>query len=301
MLKSRVSEGLRLSRFLDEEREAVFLVEGTEAIALCEREGFCKVAPSRAIGLFDNMDRLGCSQVRGFASRTKLAPLPLQAMNDRQVFTVVRDHIRTGRLVGVRQDGKGNSQAQGGGLAQRRLIREIESLVRGRLSLAGRSYKLVADVDLAKMPRRDDYEVVSHDQAVDVLARLAGQPGAGGLAELLGKASKLLTRDWRPPASEPDGLILLRHVPVLAAASIEAPAITPSQMAKLADEQPATLEVVVLGFDDKPLKGIAYVIEAPDAETYEGDLGASAKTKITSAKKGSAGVTLKWSDTGAST
>jgi hypothetical protein len=61
------------------------------------------------------------------------------------------------------------------------------------------------------------------------------------------------------------------------------------------------LEVVVLGLDDKPLKGLTYAIEAPDAETYEGDLGASAKTKITSAKKGSAGVALKWSEDEAST
>ncbi len=72
--------------------------------------------------------------------------------------------------------------------------------------------------------------------------------------------------------------------------------MTPSQLAKLMVDQSATLEVQVLGFDDKPLDGISYVIEAPDGETYEEDLGSSGKTKITSAKRGSAGVALKWAD-----
>jgi len=74
-------------------------------------------------------------------------------------------------------------------------------------------------------------------------------------------------------------------------------AITPSQLAKLAAaEKSVSLEVMVLGLDDKPLKGISYVIETPDGESHEGDLGSGAKTTVTSAKKGGAGIALKWSE-----
>jgi hypothetical protein len=291
------SERLRISRFHTDDREAVFLVVGTKAIALCEREGFLKVAPARTLGLFEDMDRRRRREVREFVSRMRLAPLALDGMTDAQLLDVVRGHIRNGRLVGVRPGGEASQKAGNETAERRRLIRQIENSARGRLSLAGRRYKLVADVDLGKISSRSEYEVVRHDDAVQVLAHLAAQPGAADLPPLLRQASAQLTRDWRPPITQPDGLILLRHVPVVAADGVEKPSITPSQMAKLlADERSVTLEVVVLDFDDKPLAGIAYVIEAPDGETYDGDLGPSAKTKITSAKKGTAGVTLKWAE-----
>jgi hypothetical protein len=179
----------------------------------------------------------------------------------------------------------------------RRLVAQIERKTGGRhLSLRGRQYKLVVGEDLTQTPGRDLYEVVGHDDAQAVLEGLAEQSATS--AELLRKASDKLSKDWRAPFSHPDGLVLLRRIP----AQVQVPkpqteTITPSQMAKLASE-PVTLEVVVLGLDDKPLDGISYVIESPDSESYEGDLGSSGQTKITSAKKGSAGVALDWSDAG---
>lgn len=295
------AEQLRISRYLASDREAVFLVTCTRAISLCEHEGFRKVAPSHALWLLGSMERRSYFEVRAFVSRMRLSPLPLSRVDDQQLLDLVRGHVRTGRLAGVRPDGAASQQASDETAQQRRLIRKIEQSVRGRLGLAGRAYKLVADADLGKLPGRDDYEVVRHDEAQSALARLAAQHAAGELPDLLRQASEKLTRDWRPPLSQPDGIILLRRLPVIAAIGREAgPAMTPSQLAKLlADEKSVTLEVVVLGLDDKPVKGLTYVIEAPDAETHEGDLGGGAKTKITSTKKGTASVTLKWAEAGA--
>jgi hypothetical protein len=60
--------------------------------------------------------------------------------------------------------------------------------------------------------------VVRQDDARRVLDGLAKQSGAAGeLAGLLGQASAKLTPDWRPPFTQPDGLILLRRSVVLAA------------------------------------------------------------------------------------
>jgi hypothetical protein len=290
-------ERLKVSKSYEDDRLAVFLVESTSAISLCARGGFCKIDRMRAMALVDNMDRVAQANLRLFLARTRLSPFPLDTVDDKQLSILVRNHIRTGRLVAVRQDGESSQQTPSATTEQRRLIREIDSRLRGRLTFSGRRYKLVADVDLARIASRGEFEVVGRDEAVRVLAGMAAQHVGIDLTKLLHQASDKLTRDWRPPFGHPDGLILLRHVPVVAAVAVETTAITPSQMAKLAAaEETVNLEVVVLGLDDKPLAGLSYVIEAPDAETYEGELGASAKTNLTSAKKGRAGVVLKWID-----
>jgi hypothetical protein len=299
---SQVAERLRISRFLREDADAVFLVTCTNAIRMCARGGFLKVAPSRAIGILDNAGRSMYPELRAFVSRARISPFPPSLMDDDGLRELVRGHIRTGGLVGVHRDGKAVTSAGHETGRQRRLIRDIEKILRSRISVAGRSYKLVADVDLGRVPRRHEYEVVRHDEAVQVLERLAALQAGAGLPNLLREASGKLTRDWRPPISQPDGLILLRHVPTVAAVGAPQAPVTPSQMAKLVAQQASvTLEVVVLGLDDKPLQGLTYVIDAPDAETFEGDLGASAKTKITSTRKGTAGVRLGWSEAEAST
>jgi len=120
---------------------------------------------------------------------------------------------------------------------RRLLVREIDQSTGGRLELAGRRYKLVADCDLANVPGRDQYEVLNRDLAGRLLDGLAASPGTSPeLIRLLGQAREQLTRDWRRPFSEPDGLILLRRIPVPRRSAVaHEPAITPSQLKALAE------------------------------------------------------------------
>lgn len=290
-------EGLRVGRTLQGNRAATFIVSGTRALSLCERQGFRRIAPSEALCLLRALDRFCRHELRTFVLEARLCGLPITTMDDARLLDLVCGFVRSGRLVGVRQDGQAALAANQGALRQRQLIRKLGAACRGKLSLAGRTYKLVADVDLDKLPHRQDYEVVRHDDAVRVLAGLGAQHGGAEARELLSQASAHLTRDWRPPFSEPDGLVLVRRLPVVAATGVESLPVTPSQLAKLrAQEQSVSFEVVVLGLDDKPQPGLAYAIDAPDGETHEDDLGSGGKTKVTSAKKGPAAVMLRWSD-----
>ena len=263
------AEQLRISRYLAPDREAVFLVTCTKAISLCERDGFLKVSPSHALWLLGSIERKSYFEVRAFVSRMRLSPFPLQRVDDQEILALVRGHVRTGRLVGVRPDGGASQQASDETAQQRRLIRKIEQGVRGRLGLAGRAYKLVADADLGKLPGRDDYEVVRHDEAQEVLARLAGQHATGELPDLLRQASEKLTQDWRAPHS-PDGLVLLRRIIAQATRPVDlGPALTPSQLKKLAKND--WIEIEVVDQDDEPYVG-HYRLELADKSLYEGEL-----------------------------
>jgi hypothetical protein len=89
-------------------------------------------------------------------------------------------------------------------------------------------------VDLNGLPDRNYYEVVPHEEAKKVLAGLAA--GLGTIADLLATVAEKLTKDWRS-YGEPDGLILLRRSPpARAAATNDAPSITPSQMKEMLAE-----------------------------------------------------------------
>ena len=278
------AEQLRISRHLAPERETVFLVSCTKAISLCEREGFLKVAPSHTLWLLGTMERRSCSEVRAFVSRMRLSPLPLSRLGDQELLDLVRGHVRTGRLAGVRPDGTASQHASDETAQQRRLVRKIEQGIRGRLGLAGRAYKLVADVDLGKLPGRDNYEVVRHDEAVEVLAHLAAQHATSELPELLRQASEKLTRDWRPPLS-PDGLVLLRRIIAQTARPVDSwPALTPSQLRKLAKND--WIEIEVVDQDDEPYIG-HYRLELADKSLREGELGEDGLLAVYETESGS--------------
>jgi hypothetical protein len=179
---------------------------------------------------------------------------------------MVRAAIKTGALVALRKGDKAGKPVDAT-TEQRSLVRNIDKQTRGRLNFSGRSYKLVADVDLAGVPGRNSYEVAGHDEARRVLEGLAKQAGTTGhLGTLLVQASAKLTPDWRPPF-QPDGLILLRRIVEKAAPTKadDGPALTPSQLRKL-QEGWIVLEVV----DDfeRPWRGTVK-IELPDASTRE--------------------------------
>jgi hypothetical protein len=257
--------------------------------------GYEETNSGRAIWMLENLDRRRAVELRNFAAQARLGNVDYCRLDDREVRLLIGNAIRDGRLLAIRK-GTAGSRSSNATADLRRLLAQIEKQTRRKLSFRGRQYKLVVGDDLAKTPARDSYEVVGQTEARAIFVGIAQQSGAS--AELLSKAGEKISKDWRPPFSQPEGLVLLRWIPVQdAAPKQDTPVITPSQMASLVTaEESVTLEVVVLGLDDKPLKGISYVVDAPDEETYEGQLGASGKIKITSTKQGSASIALKWAD-----
>ena len=231
------------------DEDAVVLVPSFEALKMRGQGGeYVQADPDKALWLFDTLDRHRFADLRYFVSATRLSSFPLDRVNDDKLRELVRACIRDGRLVGMRKDPKATKQAPSTTTQQRQLVRKIETSTRGKLNYAGRQYRLVADLDLAKTLGRNDFEVASRDEAKRVLDSLAKESGTqGDLAALLGEASAKLTADWRPPFSQADGLILLRRVPVRAAAGRnDEPAITPSQMKKLMQPENGLFEVCVI-------------------------------------------------------
>ena len=209
-----------------------------------------------ALGYFDAVGPKMVARLRAFVAEARLTMMPLREAKDGQLVELVRQAIVKRSLVALRE-GEAVGQAQDDTAEQRRLVRQIEEQTRGRLSYAGKNYKLVADVDVGKARARNDYEVVSHDFACRVLDGLAKQEGqAGHLGKLLGEACIKLSPDWRPPVTEPNGLVLLRRVVVVAAARASTESVlTPSQLAKM-----------------KPTSWITIVVEDQTGEPWQGSL-----------------------------
>ena len=178
---------------------------------------------------------------------------------------------------------------------QRKVTRILAPVLRSVPIVAARKCILVPGIDLHRIPNRDGYHVVNHAEAKTLLRALADKTGMNAESRAaIGQAITLLSPDWRPPRP-PQGLVLLREVPRVAASAPPQEVVTPSQMRALMQKnQEVNLEVVVLGLDGKPLPDIYFTIEAPDDETHEGGLGSSGKTHIASNKKGTASVTLSW-------
>jgi len=218
--------------------DPVELVPSVDAIRF-RRERGCRYLPAgEALWLLQAVDRMSAARIRGFAQAARLTTLPLCDMGEPELYKLVCDAVQAGHLVALR-GGESGRTGDNRNPELRRLVRQIEERTRGRMSDAGRRLKLVVDVDLLKVPGRDNYEVVARDEAVRVLDGLARQwAGVGGLVDLLGRARAKLSPDWRPPFSRPDGLVLLRGVPVVQAqpASQETP-ITPSQLQKLKEPE----------------------------------------------------------------
>ena len=227
LLGSRV---LRLS--LNWETAApLVLAPRSEGLKLHRDEGWEELPTGEALLELEwALSRLS-SQLRLFVANSRVSHSDLRGLRDREILDLVRTSIRRREMTVLRQSGahrNGGSET----LELRRLLAQIEIQVHARLSYRGRRYKFAVGDDLAKLPGRDYYEVLSQADARRVLEGIAGEPGAPG--ELLAKANEKLSKDWRAPASQPDGLVLLRRISISAAVSkSEGPAITPSQMREL--------------------------------------------------------------------
>jgi len=148
----------------------------------------------------------------------------------------------------------------------RRLITDIDKQTRGKLRYQGRQFKWAADVDLARVPGRDSYEVASRAEAVAALGAIARDAGAP--VELLNSAQEKLSKDWRPPFSEADGLILLRRIPVRDSVPKDvSPSVTPSQLKKLTTKTD-WIEVEVVDQDGEPYTG-GYRLELANGAANE--------------------------------
>jgi hypothetical protein len=222
--------------------------------------------------------------MRHFAAEARLSGLLLGEVSDEDVRQTIRHAIKHRLLVGMRK-GPGGGQAISASVLQRRLIRRIEQETRGRIQLAGRRYRLVADADLGGVPRRGDYEVVARQEAGRVLDALAREPGTTAeLAGLLAEARAMLAADWRPPAHA-EGLILLRRIPVAASvpSSSSAPALTPSQLHEQLEQVDPMIEGDLVELD----LSVAELPAEPDAtdEAEEPVAAADASSSETAAEE----------------
>ena len=249
-------------------QELLIMVHATHAIRMCRDGGYQAPSYQQARASVDGLGRRDMMGVRAFVARTHLSGLLLRELDDPQLLALLRKSIKTRELVVLRK-----CKDEGGGegsstLEQRRLVRAIEAETRRRLHYNGRQYKLVSDADLRKLSDRDSYEVVRRVDAVMVLDGLAKQARAetGELVTLLAKARDKLTRDWRPPL-HPDGLILLRRIIRQRASADSGPAMTPSQIKKLATKSD-WIEIEVVDQDGTPYTG-GYRIEFPNSTTSE--------------------------------
>jgi hypothetical protein len=224
----------------------ILLVHAVDAIRLCRDDGYQPAPRIRASWEIDRLERRDMCRTREFVERTRLLSVPLCHLTDDELLAAIRRLLAQGDLAVLVRTGDGGGDAADKTTAERRrLARQIERLAGSRLTFEGRRYRLVADVDLARLPDRDYYEVTSRADAVRVLTGMAALPtGAAELPPLLTDAKNKLSADWRPPLS-PDGLILLRRIVVAQAVNpiVEAP-ITPSQMKALLKSDWIEIEVV---------------------------------------------------------
>lgn len=152
-------------------------------------------------------------------------------MDDHQVLETVRIGLRTGWLVAVHK-GSGKTASSSASQEMRQLVAQIEEQTHSKLSYRGRRFKLALAQDLAGLPDRDYFEVVSQSDAQKILDGVASeQPSC---SETLAKARGKLSKDWQPPSPAPDGLVLLRRLLARASSSKdEGPALTPSQLQQM--------------------------------------------------------------------
>lgn len=249
--------------------ERLVLVRTTDAIRLCREDGYQALPAHRAVDFIERLGRRDMAAARGFVTRARLYSFPLQNLDDASLRALLRAQLRAGELA-VLREGEGAAGEDASDVKQRRLVRRIEAKSQGRLSHAGRQYRLVPDSRLDSLADRDYYEVVSRRDAVGVLSALAGQSSDGDLARLLGEAAGMLTQDWRAPF-KPDGLVLLRRIIVQHAYKPDlSPALTPSQIIQLAKSD--WIEIELVDQDGEPY-ATSYKLELTDQSIRQGRFG----------------------------
>lgn len=209
------------------------LVSRVQSMHMCADGAWAEVSAGRALWQLDVAAREILGELRNWVAQIRASSSPLRDVDDHTLLALVRRAIRQGNVVALTGHAASATNATA---ILRRLVGRIDSETRGRLSYQGQRYRLVADVDLNTVPDRDLYQVVGQVEARSVLDGLAQQ--TAGVAGLLRQASAKLSKDWRAPYDEPEGLVLLRRVPAAAGSKDhDGPAITPSQMKALLESR----------------------------------------------------------------
>ncbi len=271
---------LSLSHGIADENE-VLLVSSIRWIAVRAEGGYREIDTRKALRMLENLDRRRSMDARGFVAEVRIGNFLLSRMDDREVLNLIREAIRDGHVIAV-QKGAAESDSPGATVEPRRLVAQVEKATRGKLSFRGRQYKLVVGDDLAKVPGRDSYDVVFQTDARAVLDGIAKESATS--AEPLRKASERIGKDWRPPFSQPEGLVLLRRIPVLASVpKDDGPALTPSQMKALLDPQKPddlVLRLEHLYHDDRPVHEAPFTVELSDGSRITGKLDAKGRATV---------------------
>jgi hypothetical protein len=269
-------KALSLSRTMFDE-DAVVLVASTTWLGLRAEGGYHEVDTRKALWMLENLDHRRQMDIRAFVAEARVSSFPLSQLRDHAVLELLRNAIRDGRLIAI-QKGGAATKAPSTTVELRRLVAEIEKATRGKLPYRGRQHKLVVDVGFASLPGRDYYEVASQSEARAVLDGIAKESPAS--ADLLKQASEKLSKDWRPPF-QPDGLVLLRRIPVQATApKDDGPALSPSQMKDLLQKEELVLELEHLYHDDEPVHEAPFTVELSDGSTVKGQLDAKGKATV---------------------
>ncbi len=198
--------------------------------------GYHEVDPGLAVWRLRQLSGYQLERARTFVAEAHLHYSDVGWMRpvglyDYRPIDIIIEAIRDHRVL-VLQRGAAAVPAKSATAELRGLVAQIGE--RGTLLCHGRQYKLVLAGDLDRLSGRDQYEVVSQSAARDVLDGLAKESPAS--AQVLRQASEKIGRDWRPPFSNPEGLVLVRLIPVRPYARKDTgPAITPSQMKALLD------------------------------------------------------------------
>jgi outer membrane protein OmpA-like peptidoglycan-associated protein len=225
---------LRLSRTVAGD-DKVVLVSSIRWWPTRLESGYHETDNREALWMLEHLDRHRSLEVRRFVAKARLGRFALDRIDDHGVLKLIRDALRDGRLIAIRK-GRAEAKSPSATVELRRLVAQVEAATRGKLSFRGRQYKLTVDIDLAKVRGRDYYEVASQSEARAALAAIAQDSPAS--AEPVRKASEKLSKDWRPPFSQPEGLVLLRRIPVQSSRpKDEGPALTPSQVGRLVERQ----------------------------------------------------------------
>jgi hypothetical protein len=223
--------------------ERLLLVRATDAIRLCDDGSYEKLPPGQALPHVQRAERRWTAEARDFVARTQLSSRPLCDWDDARLLEQLGQWLKVGALVVVRGTEEGAGNQTPSLLKQRRVLRALGQK-RNALRFESRTYRIVADADLGRIFDRDDYEVVSHAEAMRVLSGLARQavPQEAGL--LLQEAHAQLTPDWHSPMS-PDGIVLLRKIPVRQSGPNREPSLgkpRPTSSGPAESEEPAEEE-----------------------------------------------------------
>jgi outer membrane protein OmpA-like peptidoglycan-associated protein len=242
----------------EDDARQIVLVEAIDALWMC-RDGEYETVPAWEV--IWELERQGSSltwQIRNFASQSNMMGMQESWLRDDEMSAKISFGINRGELVGIRRKQSNVAASKDPVVEQQRLVRDLESKTRGRLSEGGRQFKLVAGADLPGIPDRNSYEVVSNQEARRVLGTWVEQAGTrADLVTLFGKARDMLSPDWRPPLAA-KGVVLLRKILAMHVVSVTpGAAITPSQMRAMAEaERPLQFFARFVDEHGKPVTGV---------------------------------------------